>query len=131
MSRAQLILSGSENREKAARWAMQLPAGTRVEFKQSKRSNEQNSKMWVMLTEVATQLPWHGVKLTPDDYKLLFMDALKRERRVVPNIDGDGFVDLGRSSSDLSRGEMADLITLIEAFGALHGVVFRDGAEGT
>jgi hypothetical protein len=79
-----------------------------------------------MLSEVAAQLPWHGIKLSADDWKLIFLDALKRELRMVPNIDGSGFVNLGRSSSDLSKGEMADLITLIEQFGASHGVVFHD-----
>jgi hypothetical protein len=46
--------------------------------------------------------------------------------RIVPAIDGRGFVNLGRSSSKLSVGEMCDLIELIQAFGAQHGVVFHD-----
>lgn len=79
-----------------------------------------------MLTDVATQLPWHGIKLSPDDWKLLFLDSLKRELRMVPNLDGNGFVNLGRSSSDLSKEEMTNLIDLISAFGANHGVVFHD-----
>ncbi len=126
MSRALIAIHGKADRERVAKWATQAPTGTRVEFKAAKRSLDQNSKMWVMLTEVAVQLPWHGLKLSPDDWKLIFLDALKRELRMVPNIDGSGFVNLGRSSSDLSKIEMADLITLIEAFGAQHGVVFRD-----
>lgn len=82
--------------------------------------------MWAMLTEVSVQLPWHGQKLRPDDWKLIFLDALKRELRIVPNIDGTGFVNLGRSSSDLSKEEMGELIELISAFGAEHSVAFRE-----
>jgi hypothetical protein len=82
--------------------------------------------MWAMLTDIAKQLPWHGVRLRPDDWKLVFLDALKREVRMVPNLDGNGFVNLGRSSSDLSKGEMSDLMELMTAFGAQHGVVFTD-----
>lgn len=82
-----------------------------------------------MLTDIARQLPWHGVKLTPDDWKLVFLDALKREVRMVPNIDGNGFVNLGRSSSDLSKQEMGDLLDLIAEFGARHGVQFGDDQE--
>ena len=74
----------------------------------------------------ATQVKWHGISLTPDDWKLVFLDALKRESRFVPNIDGNGFVNLGRSSSDLSKEEMTDLIELIFAFGAQHGVTFHE-----
>jgi len=85
--------------------------------------------MWAALSDVATQLPYHGIKLTADDWKLLFLDALKREVRMVPNLDGNGFVSLGRSSSDLSKAEMSDLLEIIAAFGANHGVVFHDEQE--
>ena len=44
----------------------------------------------------------------------------------MPNLEGNGFVNLGRSSSDLTKSEMSDLIELIMAFGANHSVVFRD-----
>jgi hypothetical protein len=108
-------------------WAAKLPDGTRIEFKAPKRSLPQNDRMWAMLTDLASQVKWHGLTLTADDWKLLFLDALKREVRMVPNLDGNGFVSLGRSSSDLSKAEMTDLIDLIHAFGANHGVVFHDG----
>lgn len=126
MSRATIILSSPSERLRAANWASKLPAGTRIEFKEPKRSIPQNDRMWAMLTDVATQLPWHGIKLSPDDWKLLFLDSLKRELRMVPNLDGNGFVNLGRSSSDLSKAEMTDLIEIIHAFGANHGVVFHE-----
>ena len=126
MSRALIIVGSPKDRERAAAWAMKAPFGTRIEFKAVKRSLPQNDRMWAMLTDVASQLPWHGVKLRPDDWKLIFLDALKRELRMVPNIDGTGFVNLGRSSSDLSKGEMSELMELMAAFGAEHGVVFRE-----
>jgi hypothetical protein len=128
MSRAMVILSSPSERLRAARWVEKLPPGTRVEFKQPKRSIDQNSKLWASLTDIATQLKWHGIKLSADDWKLLFLDALKREVRMVPNIDGNGFVSLGRSSSDLTKSEFSDLLELIVAFGANHGVVFHDPA---
>ena len=103
--------------------------GTRVVLKERVRSTAQNDKMWAALTDVATQVKWHGQTLSTDDWKLVFMDALKRELRIVPNLDGNGFVNIGTSSSDLSVSEMRDLISLIEAFGANHGVVFNDGVK--
>ncbi|PAQ03738.1 recombination protein NinB [Mesorhizobium mediterraneum] len=126
MSRATLILDTATQRQKATNWISQAPYGTRLEFKAPKRSVDQNSKMWVLLTEVAQQVPYHGLKLTPDDWKLIFLDALKREVRMVPNLDGNGFVSLGRSSSDLSKAEMTDLIELIFEYGARHGVTFHE-----
>lgn len=129
MSRAVIVIGSDRDRQKAANWCMKAPYNCRIEFKQAKRSLPQNDRMWAMLTDVATQVPYHGLRLAPDDWKLLFLDALKREVRMVPNLDGNGMVSLGRSSSDLSKGEMSDLIELIFAFGSQHGVKFKDDAE--
>lgn len=129
MSRALVILAFKADRDKAKRWIDQAPINARVEFKAPKRSVPQNDRMWAMLTDVATQVQWHGLKLTPDDWKLIFLDALKQEMRLVPNINGTGFVNLGRSSSDLSKSEMSDLMELIAAWGANNGVQFQDDQE--
>jgi hypothetical protein len=126
MGRALITIKGISDRERAAKWAHQAPPGTRIEFKASKRTLPQNARMWAMLTDISTQLVWHGQRLTPDDWKLMFLDGLKRELRFVPNLDGNGFVNLGRSSSDLSKAEMSDLIELMFAFGAKHDVKFSD-----
>lgn len=126
MSRYTFTLRSAADRARAMKVITAAPPGTRIEVKAAKRSIPQNDRMWAMLTEIAQQLPWHGVKIRPDDYKLLFLDALKRERRMMPNLEGTGFVDLGRSSSDLTKDEMSDLIELIFAFGAKHGVTFHD-----
>jgi hypothetical protein len=126
VTRATLILASPSVRDKAHTWIDKAPSGTRLDFKAPRRTLPQNSRMWAMLSDVAAQVPWHGLKLSPDDWKLLFLDALKREVRMVPNLDGNGFVSLGRSSSDLSKAEMGDLMELISAFGANHGVKFHE-----
>lgn len=129
MSRALVILASRAEREKAARWCMTAPLNTRVEFKEAKRSIPQNARMWAMLTDVAQQVQWHGQRLSADDWKLIFLSGLNQEMRLVPNITGNGFVNLGRSSSDLSKSEMGDLMELIAAFGAQHGVIFHEHEE--
>ncbi|MFG1302129.1 recombination protein NinB [Xanthobacter sp. V3C-3] len=131
MSRVLLILRSKMDRELAASWVKNAPYGTRLEFKEAKRTVPQNDRMWALLTDVARQVDYHGLRLSPADWKLIFLDALKREVRMVPNLDGNGFVSLGRSSSDLSKSEMSDLMALIEEFAARNGVVFTDdGAVG-
>lgn len=128
MSRALVTIRSAADRSRIAAWAANAPEGTRVEFKETKRSVPQNDLMWGMLTDVARQLLWHGQRLTPDDWKLIFLDGLKGEVRTVPNLDGNGFVSL-RRSSDLSKDEMSQLIELIAAFGVEHGVEFGDQEE--
>ena len=124
MSRAILILINKEIRERAKKWIDGIPDGSRVEFKGPRRTIPQNDRLWAMLTDISTQVRWHGIRLSADDWKLMFLDALKREVRMVPNLDGNGFVSLGRSSSDLSKAEFSDLFEVIEAWAAAHDVVF-------
>ena len=126
MSRALIILNRASDRERVQAWAAKAPWGTRVTFQEAKRTSDQNARMWAMLTEVARQVEWDGLKLSADDWKLIFMAALKQELRMVRNLDGTGSVQLGRSSSDLSVAEMGDLMDLIAAFGAREGVTFAE-----
>ena len=55
--------------------------------------------------------------------------AALRKARVVPGIDG-GFVPLGMRTSDMSKGELSQLLELIAAFGAERGVKFGDEENG-
>lgn len=96
-----------------------------VEVKPLTRTLEQNAKLWAMLTDVSEQVNWHGQRLTPEDWKHVFSAALNQQR-VVPNIDSTGFVVLGQSTSKMTVRQMADMIELINAFGAEHGVRFKD-----
>lgn len=129
MGRYLITLRSRETRQEAHRIIDAAPDWTRVEIKDRKRTTAQSDRMWAMLTDVARQVVWHGKRLRPEDYKLVFLDGLKREIRAVPNLDGTGFVNLGQSSSDLSVSEMSDMIELIFKFGAEHGVVFADDQE--
>jgi hypothetical protein len=129
MSRYEFVIHKG-NRETLAEKLLALPTGWRVGFQEPKRTTDQNSRFWALLTAISTQLPWHGQRLTPDDWKLVFMAALNQELRLVPNIHGNGFVQLGRSSSKLSKAEMSELMELIEAFAAERGVDLKEPANG-
>lgn len=126
MGRAALTLNSKAERMRAVDWINRAPTGTRVLFQASKRTTDQNAKLWVLLTEIADQVEWHGMKLQPADWKLIFLHGLNTELRIVPSIDGKGFVNLGTSSSKLSKQEMSMLIELILMFGAERGVKFGD-----
>lgn len=119
---AVLVLAGDSERQKALRWIKAAPVNTRVSFSGPKRSLPQNALFWKSLTKIAESLSWHGMKLSADDWRLLFLAALGGEMRIVPNLHGNGFVDLGRSSSKLSREEFSDLLAIVDAFAAEHGI---------
>lgn len=103
-----------------------LMAGHRLtlELRPEKRSDAQNRRLWAMLTEISQQVDWYGQKLTPEEWKHVFSASLNKQK-VVPGLDG-GFVVLGLSTSRMTKGEMAELQTLMEAFGAERGVTFYD-----
>lgn len=126
MSKQLFILANDTVRQRVKMFIDQAPEYYRVEIAEPKRSLDQNDKLHAMLTELAAQVKWHGQHLSIADWKLLFLDALISELRIIPNMNGNGFVNLGRSTSKLSKAEFSDLMQLIEAFGASHGVKFND-----
>jgi hypothetical protein len=125
MSKQTLYLTAPHVRERAMTWIKNAPHGTRVEFREAKRSDEQNKKLWGALSDISTQVEWYGVHLTPEDWKDVLTASL-RKARVVPGIDAGTFVPLGMRTSTMSKAEFSDLLELIHAFGAERGVVFHD-----
>lgn len=123
---ALLVLADDRFRAKAHRWIDELPKDSRVTFEEPKRSLDQNRLLWLRLTDIAGQKRHHGLELSTEDWKVLFVDALHRESRLVLNLDGNGLVNLDRSTSRLSVAEMAELLTVIEAWGAREGVLFTE-----
>lgn len=131
MTRFTFTLFGSGSRAEASSVIAKAPAGSRVEIKGPKRTNDQNNLMWVLLTKLSLTLPWDGRLRSPDKWKELFTDGLRAaqedEQETLPAIDGSGRrVPVGNSTSDLSVEEMTMLIELIYQFGATHGVAFDD-----
>lgn len=112
----------------AWRWVKaMLIAGHRlsIEIRGATRSTEQNSLLWSILTDLSRQCEWavdgQMVKLPPEDVKHILTAGLKRHQRMARGIDG-GLVILGQSTSRMTVGEMAELITLGHAVGDERGV---------
>lgn len=131
MDRRAFILTTKARRKYVADLVARLEKFSRVEVKGPQRTTDQNSAMWPALTDVSEQHQHGGVTLSPADWRLIFLDAFWRmkgeELRIVPNLDGTGFVPLsGRSTSDLSVPEMSEYIEMIKAQGALWGVEFHE-----
>ena len=126
MGRALLVLDGPNERRKAIDWIGKAPAGTRVEFKASKRTLPQNDMLWALLTEVSQQLEHGGTKYEPAQWKAIFLHAFGREVSFLPSLDRKTFLPLELSSSDLSKDEMTDFIEFIMKEAGERGVVFKD-----
>lgn len=127
----QFFLIDEPRRQNAVRFIQQLPVSDRaplvVTIQERTRTLEQNARLWATLADISAQVVWHGRRLTSEEWKHVFTAALKKQD-VVPGIDG-GFVVLGQSTSKMRVGEMRDLLELIHAFGAEHGVTWSDDAR--
>jgi len=82
--------------------------------------------MWAMLTDVATQREHFGGRYTPDQWKAIFMDACGAELQYIPTWVGLTFLPWGFRSSDLSKEEMSELISFMQAWGDQNGIVWHD-----
>jgi len=114
-------LAHPEARRLAAEDCMTAPEGWIVRVSEPTRNLEQNALMWALLTDIATQVKWHGISLSPDEYKDLLSAGLVKSR-VVPNIEGNRFLILGQRTSSMTKSEFSELVELIYAFGAERGV---------
>lgn len=107
----------------AADFARTAPEGWVVTFAEPTRNLEQNALMWPLLEDIAHQVEWYGHRLSSEEWKDVLTAGLRKEK-VVPGING-GFVVLGQRTSKMTKREFSELIELIYAWGAQHGVKFR------
>jgi hypothetical protein len=133
MSRHLLTLT-QNNRAKAIVGVTNAPNGYVLELREPKRSDPQNSALWGLLHQIQKQRPKHnGVSMTAELWKTVFMDALGAEMRMMPKLDGDGYFPIGHSTSRLTKGEFADLLTVMLAWCAREGLTvehFDEGSQG-
>lgn len=120
-----LVITGEAARKAICRHVLAAPEGYVVKIGEQTRNLEQNAKMWAMLADIERQCQWHGVKLVAEEWKDLLSAGLVQSK-VVPNLNGNGFVILGQRTSKLTKSQFAALVDFIYAFGAEHGVQWSE-----
>lgn len=113
-------LNSEFQRAFAHRLIEKAPPGYVMSLAEARRTNEQNDKMWAMLTDVSRACP-QGRRHTPQLWKSIFMQSLSHECLFEMDLEGRPF-PLGHSSSKLTKAQMSELIEFIYAYGAEHGV---------
>lgn len=120
-------LLGNYQRELAKKLIDKAPANAVVKISPEKRSDDQNAKMWAMLSDVSRAKP-EGRRHIPEVWKCLFMQACGHEVAFEHGLDGRPF-PIGFHSSKLTKAQMSDLIEFIYSYGAKHGVKWSDYHE--
>ena len=119
-----IILRGESQRKFAKEFIDKAPQNAIVNIRESNRSNEQNSKLWAMLSDVSRAKP-DGRKYTADMWKAVFMNATGYQIQFIIGLEGEPFPN-GFSSSRLTVNQMADLITFIYQYGDKHNVIWTE-----
>ena len=114
-----------EARRRAAAYCMIAPEGSIAEFGDATRTIEQNSKLWPMLDDISKQVEWYKNWLSREEWKDFF-SAIILKQKVVPNMEGTGFIAVGGRTSKMSKKMFSEMIELIYAFGSEHGVVWSE-----
>lgn len=120
------LLTGTRSRQAACDVIMQAPPYSTATIKPQKRSDEQNAKMWAMLSDISRAKP-EGRAMIPELWKSVFMAACGHQVQFINGLDGMPF-PVGFRSSRLSKDQMADLLTLIQQKGDEWGVQWSNEA---
>lgn len=120
-----VILVGQSQRDFAKQLIDSAPVNGVVTIREATRNNDQNARMWAMLSDVSRAKP-EGRHWTPETWKAAFMHSLGHQVQFCEGLDGSGPFPLGFRSSRLTVRQMADLITSIAEYGDRHGVQWTD-----
>ena len=120
-----IILRGPSQRRFAHELIERAPVDAVVRVAEATRNNDQNARMWAMLSDVSRAKP-EGRKWPPETWKSAFMHSLGYQVQFADGLDGSGPFPLGFRSSRLTVRQMADLITVIAEYGDRHGVQWTE-----
>lgn len=123
MSKHTIRLATAAQREHAKRLIDRAAADHVMHVAEETRNDRQNRALWGYIKQLRKQLP-ELAKFSPEDVKLRFLHALGAELRFLPELEGQGMFPVGYRSSVLTKEQFGGLLTLIQEYGARHGVQF-------
>lgn len=102
-----------------------------VDVKLESRSIEQNSMFHAIISQIAVQAEHAGSKWDAESWKRLLVDAYFAEKgervgRVVPNLTGDGIVQLGEQTRKFNKLQASEFTEFCLAWAATSGVTIND-----
>ena len=113
-----------------------LTAGRRMvlSIKHETRSSQENRMLHALIAEVAAQKEWAGAKRDAEIWKRLLVASWCRTRgesvEILPALDGSGVDIVPARTSNLTKGECADLIEYVQSWAVMNGVRMVDPMTG-
>lgn len=98
-----------------------------LEIRPQSKSREQEEKYHAAIGEISQQAMHLGSKWDAEAWKRFLLDAFAKETgrqrgRIVPNLTGDGVVEVGLQSRKFSKQDASDFVEWLQAWCAANGV---------
>ena len=87
------------------------------ELKEHARTLDQNAKLHAMCGDLSKQVLWAGAYLDTEDWKRIIVASIWGQK-VVPSIDGKGFVVLNKRTGKMNKMQCSEVIEALYCFGA-------------
>lgn len=140
-----VVLVGDVQRQRAKDYIDSAPADYEVRITPPGKSRSQEEKYHAMIGDIAKHCIFMGEKLELEDWKRLLVDAFVRvmremakaegkpdpfagQGRVMPNLDGSGFVQLGVQTRKFRKAVARDFIEHLYEYGSMNLVPWSDDA---
>jgi len=132
----QLVIRGEHFKQSMAELADLIWRGLRagevvVTLGRKKRSNDQNAKMWPMLTDISRHVLLEGRKYKPEQWKIILIKHWSSQSGVgvelLPEYGGGGLFYTA-SSSRLNKHQFSELIEVLYQVGAENHVPWSEPA---
>jgi hypothetical protein len=111
----------------------QLQAGKKLvlSLTEESKTREQEQKYHAMIGEIAKQAQHLGAKWDSDDWKRLLVQKFCKDYallggRIIPNLDGDGIVQLDYQTRKFTKDQGSQFIEWLHAWGAENEIVFKE-----
>lgn len=122
-----IVLRGGHDRAQALRLIGLAPPRAVVTISPERRTNDQNSLLWSLLSEVSRAKP-QGRTHTPEVWKELFCHACGHAVQFEMGLNGQPF-PVGFRTSRMNKQQMTDLIEFIFSWCAENGVQLHPANE--
>ena len=104
-----------------------------MEIKAADKSRDQEQKYHAMISEIATQAEHMGSKWDAESWKRLLVDQFCKDiglktGGVIPNLSGDGIVQLGYQTRKFTKEEASEFVEWLYAWSADNGVLHETNA---
>jgi hypothetical protein len=111
----------------------QLQAGKKpvLSLTEESKTREQEQKYHAMIGEISKQAQHLGATWDSGDWKRLLVQKFCKDYalvggRIIPNLDGDGIVQLDFQTRKFTKEQGSQFIEWLHAWGAEHGIVFKE-----